>query len=208
MSCRQFIPDVIDQTRGIALDPARLDALASHLRACATCAALAERQSAVSSVLRRLAEEQKDPVSNERELQKLLASFDARRPRPRRLTVGVRLSLAASVLIIVGLSVGVKRELPGGSSGGVAATLAPPMGADSTFDVALISPERSRAAAFVILPGATALPRLESGRVIRIEIPEAELSSVGLWPPMHAGAVQADVLVGQDGLARAVRLVQ
>jgi len=60
----------------------------------------------------------------------------------------------------------------------------------------------------VILPGATALPRLESGRVIRIEIPEAELSSVGLWPPMHAGAVQADVLVGQDGLARAVRLVQ
>ena len=45
-------------------------------------------------------------------------------------------------------------------------------------------------------------------RVIRIEIPEAELSSVGLWPPMHAGAVQADVLVGQDGLARAVRLVQ
>jgi len=162
----------------------------------------------VSSVLRRLAEEQKDPVSNERELQKLLASFDARRPRPRRLTVGVRLSLAASVLIIVGLSVGVKRELPGGSSGGVAATLAPPMGADSTFDVALISPERSRAAAFVILPGATALPRLESGRVIRIEIPEAELSSVGLWPPMHAGAVQADVLVGQDGLARAVRLVQ
>jgi len=207
MSCRQFIPDVIDQTRGIALDPARLDALASHLRACATCAALAERQSAVSSALWRLAEEQKVPVSSERELQKLLASFDTRRPRPRRMTVGVRLSLAASVLIIVGLSVGVKREVPAGSSEGVAATV-PAMGADSTFDVALISPERSRAAAFVMLPGATALPRLESGRVIRIEIPEAELSSVGLWPTMHAGAVQADVLVGQDGLARAVRLVQ
>jgi hypothetical protein len=63
-------------------------------------------------------------------------------------------------------------------------------------------------APFVVLPGANALPRLESGRVIRIEIPESELSSVGLWPSMHAGVVQADVLVGQDGLARAVRLVQ
>jgi len=208
MSCRQFIPDVIDQTRGIALDRARLDALASHLRSCATCAALAERQSAVSSALRRLAEEQKVPVWSERELQKLLASFDTCRPRPRHLTIGVRLSLAASILIIVGLSVGVRREVPAGSSQGVAAMLAPPMGADSTFDVAQVSPERSRAAAFVILPGATALPRLESGRVIRIEISESELSSVGLWPSIHAGAVQADVLVGQDGLARAVRLVQ
>jgi hypothetical protein len=62
--------------------------------------------------------------------------------------------------------------------------------------------------AFVVLPGAAALPRLESGRVIRIEIPESELRSVGLWPAVQGGAIQADVLVGQDGLARAVRLVQ
>jgi hypothetical protein len=161
----------------------------------------------VSSALRRLAEEQKVPVSSERALQKLVASFETRRPRPRRLTVGVRLSLAASILIIVGLSVGVKREVPAGPSQGVAVTLAP-IGADWTFDVVQVSPARSRTAAFVILPGATALPRLESGQVIRVEIPESELTAVGLWAPVHAGPVQADVLVAQDGLARAIRLVQ
>jgi len=50
--------------------------------------------------------------------------------------------------------------------------------------------------AFVVLPGAGALPRFEHGEVIRVEIPSPE------------GSIQADVLVGQDGLARAVRFVQ
>jgi anti-sigma factor RsiW len=202
MSCRQFVPDVFDQARGIVLDPERRGALARHLRGCPSCAALAERQSAVSAALRRLAEEQPMPASDDRALQKLLASFDTRRPRLRRRTVSVRLSLAASVLIIVGLTVGVKRDVPAGSS------LAPPIGVDSAFDGAQVSPERSRGAVFVVLPGAAALPRIESGQVIRVEIPESELTAVGLWAPAQVGPVQADVLVAQDGLPRAIRLVQ
>jgi len=50
--------------------------------------------------------------------------------------------------------------------------------------------------AFVILPGAGALPRFEHGQLIQIDIPSA------------AGVVRAEVLIGQDGLARAARLVQ
>jgi len=193
MKCRQLKFDVIDVARGVALDPAREADLEHHLRSCEWCAALLERERATSVALRRLAGEQRVPALNPVRLNSLLASFDRTRARSRGASIAVGLSLAASILIVVSLSVGVKREAPGRSSKAVAATLAPPMGADS---------------AFVVLPGATALPRLESGRVIRIEIPESELSSVGLWPPAHAGAVQADVLVGQDGLARAVRIVQ
>ena len=60
---------------------------------------------------------------------------------------------------------------------------------------------------FVLWPGAAALPTFESGHLMRIEVPVSALPSLGLVPPAtHAAVVQADVLVGQDGLPRAVRL--
>jgi len=60
---------------------------------------------------------------------------------------------------------------------------------------------------FVLWPGAAALPTFESGHLMRIEVPVSALPSLGLVPPTtHAAVVQADVLVGQDGLPRAVRL--
>jgi len=194
MTCRQLKFDVIDVARGVALDPAREADLEHHLRSCESCAALLERQRAMSVALRRLADAQRVPAPNRDRLNALLASFDRPRGRSPQATIAVGLSLAASVLIVVSLSVGVERRASAPRpSQAVAATHAPSASAET---------------AFVVLPGADALPRLESGRVIRIEIPESALSSVGLWPPAHGGAVQADVLVGQDGLARAVRLVQ
>jgi len=194
MSCRQLKFDVIDFARGVALDPSREEAVRSHLRSCLSCGVLVERQRAVSVALRRLASQQKVPALNPRRLNRLLSAMGGQRKRSRRATVAVGLSLAASVLIVASLSVGLQREASApGSSRVVAAALAPPMGAET---------------AFVVIPGADALPRLESGRLIRIEIPESALTAVGLWAPAHAGAVQADVLVGQDGLARAIRLVQ
>jgi len=194
MNCRQVKFDVIDCARGVALDPSREAALENHLRSCEPCAALLERQRATSVALRRLADEQDVPTLDAVRLSALLRSFDRARRRSRAETIAVGLSLAAGVLIVVSLSVGLERSAS--------------MPRVSDTDASMHAVPASADAPFVVLPGANALPRLESGRVIRIEIPESELSSVGLWPSMHAGVVQADVLVGQDGLARAVRLVQ
>lgn len=181
MTCRRFVPDVIDQARGIVLDPSRLREVTRHLTACASCAAVAERERAISAALRRLVNVQAEPARSDIQLGRLLAVFEQRRSRSRRLTAGVGVSLAASVLIVAGLSVGWDdRARGGGSSTRFAATPAPPAGAGE---------------AFVVLPGASALPRFESGQVIRVEIPSGE------------GVITADVLIGQDGLARAVRLV-
>lgn len=50
---------------------------------------------------------------------------------------------------------------------------------------------------------------LSNGHVVRMEVPEAAMTSFGLQP-FGGGAretVLADVLVGEDGLARAVRFV-
>jgi anti-sigma factor RsiW len=179
MTCRQLVPDVIDHARGIVLDPRRREQVTNHLRSCASCAALAERHRGMSTALGRLAREQQVPEASDRQLQQLLASFDAPRARPGRPAVGVGLSLAASVLIVAGLAVGWKGAVP-----------APPAPAAAPVSI------DTSDSAFIPLAGASALPRFERGEVIRVEIPSPE------------GAIQADVLVGQDGLARAVRLVQ
>lgn len=51
---------------------------------------------------------------------------------------------------------------------------------------------------------------IASGHLIRLDVPRAALVSFGLAAreSMQEGTVQADVLVGEDGLARAVRFVR
>jgi hypothetical protein len=62
---------------------------------------------------------------------------------------------------------------------------------------------------FVELPGAAGLPDFESGQIIRMEIPLTSLPTYGLeiLPDAKGSPVKADLLVGQDGQARAIRLV-
>ena len=62
---------------------------------------------------------------------------------------------------------------------------------------------------FVALPAAGQLPRFESGMIVRVELPGSSLPAYG-FPIMPDGGrtpVTADVLVGQDGQPRAIRLV-
>ena len=70
-------------------------------------------------------------------------------------------------------------------------------------------PPRVRSFEFLTLPGAAGLPDLESGSVVRIELPVAALSEYGvdIVPDPAKSTVQADLLVGQDGQPRAIRLV-
>ena len=70
-------------------------------------------------------------------------------------------------------------------------------------------PKQVRSFEFITLPGAAGLPELESGSVVRIAVPVGALPEYGL-DIVQGGSkttVDADVLVGQDGLARAIRLV-
>ncbi len=62
---------------------------------------------------------------------------------------------------------------------------------------------------FYPVPGADGLPPYENAMVVRVELPVSSLRLMGL-PVPGAGVepVQADVLLGQDGLARGVRFVQ
>ena len=66
-----------------------------------------------------------------------------------------------------------------------------------------------RAVGFVALPGAAGLPDFESGEIVRMEIALTSLPAYGIeiLPDAQGSPVEADLLVGQDGQARAIRLV-
>ena len=63
---------------------------------------------------------------------------------------------------------------------------------------------------FYPLPEADALPPLESALVVRVQLPLASLQLIGfpINQERSADRVEADLLLGQDGLARGVRLVE
>jgi hypothetical protein len=159
--------------------------------------------------LRRLAAGTVVPPADPRREAALMAAFDAaqvQRPAPRTARLAYwgmgGLATAAAMLIAVGLAP-VRAGRHGTPNGGTMATHGP--ASSSSRDVPLDQPP---AGEFVLVPGAASLPRMESGSLVRMDVPVSMLPALGITPPANRIAnVRADVIVGQDGLARAVRLV-
>jgi len=153
----------------------------------------------VVAALGRLARQTVVPDADGRRQGHLLAAFDA----AARHRGGSRthwwwmtgLATATAALIVVGLRPGeLVRRAP--ATPGVSSQIQSGVG-----DTAV-------AGDFVPWPGAFGLPPLESGSLVRVDLPLSMLPSLGLRPPVsRRDAVRADLLVGQDGLTRAVRLV-
>jgi hypothetical protein len=66
------------------------------------------------------------------------------------------------------------------------------------------------ASGFITLPYAQSEVPLEQPVIVRVNIPVSELGVMGLAPASKSAneSVSADLLVGQDGIARAVRFVE
>jgi anti-sigma factor RsiW len=179
-------PDVIDLARGVALDASRQTAVRAHLAACAPCAARFDQERGMSAALSRIAHEPEPEAQirdrTEQRVDVLLAAFDGETRRPRGNPFRVWVPVAASLTILVGLMLGWTRPVPTSR-------------ADRAVTSTGAGPSDS-ATSFVLMPDAGTLPRFDHGELIRVEIPSA------------SGPIQADVLVGQDGFARAVRLVE
>ena len=148
----------------------------------------------------------------------LLAQFRAR-GRRRRLALwgsaaaGIAAAAAIAVAVWVAprmlkhspstISHGVPRELP--KSG--APDIARPTSPEPRASHAIVQTDEVTAS-FYPTPDADALPPLETAMVVRVQLPMSALEGMGLpiGEDLSGAPVQADVLLGQDGLARGVRL--
>ena len=66
-----------------------------------------------------------------------------------------------------------------------------------------------RPSGFMALPGAAWLPEMESATIVRVSLPVTALPAYGvaIQPDVTSEAVLAELLVAQDGQARAIRFV-
>lgn len=139
----------------------------------------------------------------------LMAAFDAaqlRRAAPssgRQYLYMAGLATAAAVLIAVGLPSALtgRHGVPPGADRATHKPL-PSTGRD-------VQPAPQPPNEFVMVPGAATLPKMESGSLVRMDVPVSMLPSLGLTPPQanRTATVRADLVVAQDGLPRAARLV-
>lgn len=135
----------------------------------------------------------------------LLAAFDAahggavRPASGRQYWYMAALATAAAVLIAAGVTpalTGRHGPLPPGPVSHMP-------GPSNNRDVQLQPPTD-----FMPVPGASALPAMESGTLVRVNLPVSLLPSYGVTPPPgRTTSVTTDLIVGQDGLPRAVRIV-
>ncbi len=138
----------------------------------------------IVEMLRRLGQGTPMPEIDPKRERDLLSAFDAamREPRSpaRRWPVFVAAALAAAATAVI--SVAYRGSHPATA----------PLSATE----------------FVLWPDAAELPTFESGHLMRVEMPASVATELGLTPaPSADGIARADILVGQDGLPRAVRLV-
>lgn len=227
MNCSVCRSRLIEVARGGRLEPV----IAAHLESCAGCGDFLEAQGRLSVAARSVAAQGRGaglPAGLEGEL---LAEFEAvrrvsHRPRYFWLAAGA-FAMAAVLMGMVVLLRAPGRQVV--SAPQAAASAAPPASIDEvpvpaplglrpvTVPPRPIRPVRAapirsvepEEEAFMSIPYTMPLAPEERANVVRMDLPVAALIAAGL--PMRvrdmSASASADVLVGEDGRARAVRLV-
>jgi hypothetical protein len=203
MTCGELELDLMELARGRPPAAARAAAEA-HIDTCARCAARLAAERTVSQALAGLADRHAgDGAAPQIEARLFEAFVEEVGPRraPARV-VRIRRQAwrtAAGVALAAGIGV-------------VAWTvIRTPIMEDVRFSDAARPPAlEAEAAEFVAWPLAPPLSALERGDIVRVPVPAAMLPALGI-APVSVGpgeTLEADVIVGQDGVPRAVRIVR
>lgn len=201
MSCQEFWKR-LSKPPGGELDLG--SDLHEHLAGCAACSAHMARQRELTLGLKRVAEQASALKAPARVEERLLRAFRAQHnlavPLARnRWLVGARWALAACLLFAAGFLLSNSRQPAPPRVGLVAADLAP--------DAEMAAAE---ADGFIPLPNAERLGPNDDVNVVRMEVPRSTMVELGFAESADRDAdrVEADVLLGSDGLARAVRFLE
>jgi hypothetical protein len=160
-----------------------------HVHECAACRAEIERSWRVLLAFRRTAAEQAEQAAR-----RSTPSFETTSVTRRRWEWAV--AGTAVVAVVAALMSQAPRQVsPGDPAGARVGSVSVGLAASSEFFPL----------AYVNVP-------VTGGHLVRLEVPSSSLAAFGLDPAdavsPRPGAVLADVVVGEDGLARAVRFVR
>lgn len=189
MSCEQWEETLMDLARRRPMDADLADAATGHAAACPACADLLQRERALTEDLRSLGRIVRTVEAPPHVEQAVMAGFHAHTKRRREVVLARWLTVAATLALITSAALILLRPAPKH----VAA--APQQRQVEDFRGFMAVPYRTQP--------------IERGYVVRVQIPRSALISLGM--PVSAGqpeVVQADLLLAEDGLAQAVRLVR
>lgn len=184
-ACERYRAALLEVARGHAEDAEAR----RHAAACGSCAQLLFEQQALTAALRELAreDEQVEPSPALEVRLRAAVKMGAARRRPRRPLLVA--SLAAAVLLAIGVLATLRHQAP---------APAPP-----AVEVESASPEE-----FAPLVYGEPLEGADALHLTRVRVPRSALASFGWRGSVDDGPpVDAEVLVGQDGVARGIRFV-
>lgn len=213
MTCEEF--EAIGLERGGAriseLDAALRDAALEHAARCSGCAALQEAWQEARVALQALRETTRDEETPRRVEMRLLREFEMRHRVTKARTVAIFASwaLASAAVLVAGVSWWnwrvAQNQQPDGNSVTSKVLTPTPSATEASEAPTLIAD--NGAGEFTLLPGS--LPQeVDDSAIVRVGMQRGALSALGL--PVNEERVgdwiQVDLLVGQDGLPKAVRL--
>ncbi len=180
-----------------------------HAADCPACARLLAEQQTLAVGLRAAALKWREVEAPPRVEAGLLAAFrsqHAYQPRQRRMWWPVLTWATAAAILIVFAAVTIRGRGPAVAPRTIHRTVelaAVPATTDWSTD------EDANSGEFIPLPNAQQVADGEDLNVVRMEVPRSAMLALGLTVSMDrvSDLVEADVMVGSDGLARAVRFV-
>lgn len=190
MSCGEIQSNMREWSMGVRMPEEN----AAHIRGCSACAAMWERERRLTAAFMELRREPGQSAASPHVASAMEAAFEGYRhgARGRKSPLRPLWALAAALILTVAGLVWLRS---GGRN-----TTAPGAGAR----------EQLYTGYFPLSAGASKFDMRDASHVIRIRLPRGEMRRFGL--PVQEGferlPVEADVVIGQDGIARAVRFVQ
>jgi hypothetical protein len=199
MSCVEFRDVMVDLAREVRMEGR--EAALAHAASCPGCARRLAEQQRLTAALRALSasdEEAEAPAALEARLRRALRESASSTASPGRTRWGgwgwAGLATAAATLAAVSAW---WRQPPPTPA---------PTPAHRAAEAAAEDPEDG---SFLPVTYGDALAGADAVQVVRVRLPRAALGGMGLAVPggPEQGAVEADVLVSQDGVTRGIRLV-
>jgi hypothetical protein len=194
MTCRNVTEKIVENARH-EVEPGKL--LRDHARNCPACAARVEAEEALTDRLKSLRAAAWDQRSSPESREMLMAQFAARnrvRVMPRRYW-----ALAAAAALVLGIF-SIPRLKP-------VALTASANSANVADEISSGAPADPEAEGFIAVPYVPPLATGEMLRVVHTELNPAALASLGVnVDPSWTSQLPADLLMGEDGMPRAVRV--